>query len=119
MFAYLFGSTARGLDRPDSDIDIAVYLDPELSHETLEISLNLSQQLSTALGLRPVEVTTLNDAPLPLRGRAVSERQTIYSRDEPLRVRFESETMRQFLDFQFHAKAMDEQFLRDTAEGRR
>jgi predicted nucleotidyltransferase len=27
-FAYLFGSAATGRDRPDSDIDVAVYLDP-------------------------------------------------------------------------------------------
>jgi len=66
-----------------------------------------------------VEVVVLNDAPLPLMGRAVKERTVIYSRDEPARVAFESLTIREFLDSEIHARPLDERFLRDIATGRR
>jgi hypothetical protein len=66
-----------------------------------------------------VEVLVLNGAPLPIRGRVVRQRVVIYSRDEPARVAFESRTLREFFDFQIHAAPMDEQMLRETADGRR
>lgn len=120
LFAYLFGSKAIGRERPDSDIDVAVYLEPGTpSDRYLSISLELVEDLTKASGLGFIEVTILNDAPLPLKGRVLSQRITIFSRDEPLRVRYESATSREFLDFQIHAKVMDEQFLRDIARGRR
>jgi len=119
VFAYLFGSVALGRQRPDSDIDIAVYMGPGTTADFLPISMKLADALSSSTGLGGIEVTVLNDAPLALLGRAISERVMIYSADEPFRVRFESQAMREFLDFQFHMRSMDEQFLKDIAEGRR
>lgn len=120
LFAYLFGSRALGHDRPNSDIDIAIYLEPETPHDRfLPLSLELVEEMYKASGLGSIEITVLNDAPLGLVGRAIRERITIYSREEPARVEFESTKFREFMDFEFHAKTMDEKFLRDTAEGRR
>lgn len=116
-FAYLFGSSARGTARPHSDVDVAVYLDSQ-PYDALGASLELVRRLSAA-GVDGSEVIVLNDAPLPLRGRAISEGKVVYSRDEPRRVRYESVTMRQFLDYKIHADALDVVFLRDIAEGRR
>ncbi len=120
LFAYLFGSAATGRDRPGSDVDVAVYLDPTVSRDGyLDISLDLAGRLSSASGVERIDVLVLNDAPLPIRGRAVRERMVLCSRDEPARVRFESLTLREFFDFEIHARPLDEKFLRDTAEGRR
>ncbi|HWB71136.1 MAG TPA: nucleotidyltransferase domain-containing protein [Egibacteraceae bacterium] len=119
-FLYLFGSAATGRARPDSDVDIAVYLDPSLPRERyLDVSLDLAHRLETATRLGPVDVLALNDAPLPLAGRVLRERVVVYSRDEPLRVRFESLKLREFLDFQIHAQPLDLALLRAMAEGRR
>ena len=120
VLAYLFGSVATGRAREGSDVDVAVVLEPSLPPERyLELSLELARRLSTASGVGGIEVVVLNDAPLPLRGRAVSERVVLLSRDEPFRVRFESRVLREFLDFQIHAAPMDLELLRATAEGRR
>ena len=120
VLAYLFGSVATGRAREGSDVDVAVVLEPSLPPERyLELSLELARRLSTASGVGGIEVVVLNDAPLPLRGRAVSERVVLFSRDEPFRVRFESRVLREFLDFQIHAAPMDLELLRATAEGRR
>jgi len=49
----LFGSAARGEDRPDSDVDLAVELDPD-AHLGLRF-FALERQLSDLLG-RPVDL---------------------------------------------------------------
>lgn len=121
LFAYLFGSEATGRTHPRSDVDVAVYLDETAAPERyLDLSLRLAGGLESASGVGNVEaLLILNEAPLPLRGRVVGEGIVIYSRDEPARVRYESLTMRMFLDFEIHAGPLDEKVLRDMAEGRR
>ena len=56
-FALLFGSTARGDDREDSDVDLLVVLDDP----SLDRQLDLEWRLRTALG-RAVDVVTLEAA---------------------------------------------------------
>jgi len=117
-FAYLFGSRAVGRERPESDADVAVYL-VRRRGDSGEAALELSRRLSKASGVPNVEVLVLNDAPLPIRGRIVRDRVTLYSRDEPARVRYESATLREFFNYLIHAGPLDERFLRDIAAGRR
>jgi predicted nucleotidyltransferase len=119
LFVYVFGSVARGTARAGSDVDGAVFVDPAEPRDAADHSLALARRLSDASGVARVEVVILNDAPLPLRGRVVKERVVIYSRNEPVRVEFESLTLWEFFDFQIHARPLDERFLRDTAAGRR
>ena len=118
--AYLFGSVATGRARGGSDVDVAVVLEPSLPAERyVELSLELARRLSAASGVGGIEVVVLNDAPLPLLGRAVRERVVLFSRDEPFRVRFEGKVLKEFFDFQIHAAPMDRELLRAMAEGRR
>jgi len=119
-FAYLFGSVAEGRAGPASDVDVAVYLEPDVpSERDLDLSLELAGTLSEASGVGGIEVLVLNEAPLPIKGRVVRQRIVLFSRDEPARVAFESRTLREFFDFQIHAVPMDERMLREIAEGRR
>lgn len=119
VFAYLFGSVALGRARPGSDVDVAVYADPASGGDPVRLSLDLAGRLESAARVGPVEVVVLNGAPLPVRGRAVRERVLLYSRDEPTRIEYESLTLRELFDFDIHARAQDQKFLRDHAEGRR
>lgn len=52
---WVFGSVARGDDRPDSDLDLLVELEPEAS--VVDI-LGLDEDLSALLGCRVDIVTT-------------------------------------------------------------
>ncbi|HXF71372.1 MAG TPA: nucleotidyltransferase domain-containing protein [Actinomycetota bacterium] len=118
VFAYLFGSRATGRARPDSDVDVAVYLD-RAPADPLAEALALAGRLEEASGVGGIEVVVMNDAPLPLVGRILRERIVLYCRDEPARVAFESRAFREFLDFDLHARELDRELLRRHAEGRR
>lgn len=116
VFAYLFGSQATGQAHPRSDVDVAVMLEEGMpENEHLETGLRLARRLAEASGLGRIEVVILNDAPLPLVGRAISTRKVIYSMDEPARVEFESRRYREFLDFQIHAEPLARALLRRAA----
>ena len=120
LFAYLFGSVATGRVHPDSDVDVAVVVEPSVPDDRyLELSLELARRLASASGVGGIEVVVLNGAPLTLRGRAIQAGVVLFSRDEPFRVRFESKVLREFLDFRIHAEPMDREMLRAIAEGRR
>lgn len=120
LFAYLFGSVATGRARADSDVDVAVYLDPATPpEEYLNLSLRLAAALSDASDVGRIEVLVLNDAPLDIQGHAVTERTILYSRDEPTRIEYESLTLRQYWDWRIHADALDRELIRKIAEGSR
>lgn len=120
LVAYLFGSQATGRARPDSDIDVAVLLEENADPESfLDLRLRLASAFERTADVGPVEVVILNEAPLRLQGRVLSEGVLLYSLDEPLRVRYESLTRRQYFDFEEKAAALDRELLRAHAEGRR
>ena len=93
-FAYLFGSPVSGRPRPDSDVDIAIWLNPDTPRDhRRELSLQLADVMERASGEGPIEaLLVLNDAPLVLAGRVLSDCVVIYSADESARVRYEMRT---------------------------
>jgi predicted nucleotidyltransferase len=99
-FAYLFGSRAGGKPqpRPDSDVDVAVWLDTPPSRLTDE-AIRLSGEMSRELGLT-VDVVDLNRAPILLRDQVFRKGRLVFERDRPQRVRFESRTLVEGIDFE-------------------
>lgn len=69
MAAYVYGSTARGDDRADSDMDIAILLPPG---RHLTDPLTLAAKLHDATG-RPVDITDLRHAGDVLRMQVLRE----------------------------------------------
>lgn len=85
---YVFGSVARGTDRADSDIDVAVlYL--ETPPQTLAgRPFALEAELSENLG-RPVQIIVLNDAPADLVHRVLRDGKLLLEKDASCRIAFE------------------------------
>lgn len=101
LVAYLHGSF---LETMYEDVDVAIlFSDPPKGGDLLRRSLRLSEELTRLLepGLE-VDVQALNEAPLPFRFEALRKGRRLVTRDEQARVQHETETIRDFHDFQHH-----------------
>jgi len=56
---FIFGSRARGKERPDSDLDLFIDYDPAARIPNMFRLMRLEEEISAALGI-PVTITTRN-----------------------------------------------------------
>jgi predicted nucleotidyltransferase len=100
LFAYLYGSYASGFVHPFSDIDIAIYVEDHALQNSLKIELSMSLQIDRKLNCRAKsEVRIINNLPLTVKGKIVTEGIRIYSADEIRRVNFETFVLSAYFDF--------------------
>jgi predicted nucleotidyltransferase len=79
LAAVLYGSCARGEQRPGSDIDVAVEFDESLSStERTRARLALIERLGTALGTDDVDVTPLSKASAELKREILEDGICLY-----------------------------------------
>jgi predicted nucleotidyltransferase len=97
IVARLFGSQARGQAGPLSDVDIAVWLTPDVA-DRHAFQLELIAAASEALATNAVEVVVLNDASPLLRHRALRDGELLVERDPVSRVRLDAATIVEYLD---------------------
>ena len=80
--AYLFGSRARGAGQAHSDIDIAVFVDPEQAESgPFGYRSRLTTALMSGLGTNSIDVVILNHAPPLLYHRVLRDGLRLLSRD--------------------------------------
>jgi uncharacterized protein len=114
-FALLFGSHAKGRPHPKSDLDLGVYLAPELlARQRFDLRLRLVGQLGD---LGEPDVVVLNDAPALLGHQALLGRQVLV-RDREEYVRYFVRTLRDADDERhlqsFFRKAREERLRQGT-----
>ncbi len=76
LHAGVFGSVARGEDGPDSDVDVAVELDPARPIGLFQF-VAIERAISTFVG-RPVDLIELHDMSRP-RFRDAVEKDRVYA----------------------------------------
>ncbi|HWN74033.1 MAG TPA: nucleotidyltransferase domain-containing protein [Solirubrobacterales bacterium] len=97
--AMLIGSQARGEAGPLSDVDIAVWHEPELDrNQRWDLQLSLMGVAQDALGTNEVDIVMLNDAPPLLQHRAIRDAVRLVERDHAQRVRLETRALLVYLD---------------------
>lgn len=113
--AYLFGSASRGENGPLSDVDVGVLV----AGASLGLRARgaLREDLARAVG-RSVDVVPLDEVPPELAVRAVWEGRLLLSRDEPRRVRWETDTLRRYWDTAPLRRTIEQGRLRELGEGR-
>lgn len=118
-FAYLFGSRARGNARPDSDVDIAIYVNDSVDPDRrFDMALRLPSAIEPVTP-RQVDMVVLNDMPLALRGRVAVGGVLIYSADDSARLGYESLTFREFCDYSIFVAPLVRKYFKDVAAGAR
>lgn len=101
LFAYLFGSYAKGTQDKKSDIDVAIYLKDQ---NLLEIDplypSRLAIKIERALAeKRTVDVRVLNDSTLRFKSQVLRYGKLLHSRDEKKRIEFETSSLAHYYDF--------------------
>ena len=86
---YLFGSHARGTDKPQSDVDICVITRGD-EHDAAEIGSAYSKDIDLAL---------LKDLPLPMKFRVFREGRELFVSDSKQLARIKSGIIKEYLDY--------------------
>jgi hypothetical protein len=111
VFASLFGGAATGRIEPLSDVDVAVYLVEGV--DAVEGKLEAMGAVTAHLRTDEVDVVVLNEAPTALTGRILQTRRVILDREPFRRHRFESQALREFLDFRiFEHRILAQRYAR-------
>ena len=96
---YLFGSTARGTAKANSDIDVAVLFDTPQPPSLDAPRFVIEGELERALG-RTVDLIVLNDAPADLRIRVLRHGVLLLDRNPAARIAFEVQTRNEAFDLE-------------------
>lgn len=98
--AYLFGSVARGTERPDSDVDVGIVYRASCPRSVREdLAGELVRALSHATGRECIDVVDLAVQGPLFCHRVLSEGRLLYEADRGARLDFESETIVRAIDF--------------------
>jgi hypothetical protein len=118
-FGYVFGSYGIGKEKPLSDVDIAVFLRDDISHDRyFDFRLALIGDLAHILHTDEVDLVILNQASLLLAYQAVSSRTVLYERDPRVRIRFETRVLDKYFDAEPIRRVQQEYFKRHIQEGK-
>lgn len=95
---YLFGSYGTEYEHAASDLDIGVVFSKgiDLKRE-LEIEANLSMKLE----IENIDFVNLNNAPVALQFKALSEGMLVYEKDFILNSDFIEKVLREYRDYSF------------------
>ena len=114
-FAYLFGSRARGEARPDSDVDVAIYV--SAGDRVGSLWLETMGDLERTLGPLQVDCILLNDSPPGLRFSVVRDGRVLLDRNPDARRAFEVSTRREYWDWEPRRRIHDEALLQRLRDG--
>jgi hypothetical protein len=100
LFAYLYGSYAKGCSHLFSDLDVGIYVDSLDRRSCLKLELSVALRIDEKLDHTvQSEVRVLNHLPLVVKGKILADGEIIFSRDETKRIDFETQVRGAYFDF--------------------
>ncbi|HEY3347583.1 MAG TPA: nucleotidyltransferase domain-containing protein [Nitrospirota bacterium] len=114
LFAYLFGSFAKGTQNKLSDVDVAVYLDESAVPRKgfFDYKIKAMSSLPDVVRVKEVDLVILNEAPPLLSHQVMRDGVVICSRDERLRSIFAVSSFNFYQDYLYlkepHFQALKE-----------
>lgn len=117
--AMLIGSQARGEAGPLSDVDLAVWHEPDLDRDQRwDLQISLLDAACRALKTNEVDLVMLNEAPPLMQHRAIRDAVSLVERDRAQRVRFETRALLDYFDTAPLRLALKEGLKKRIKEGR-
>lgn len=118
LLGYLYGSYAREEAHRFSDIDIGIYLEKVTPKKALDIELSLGLEFDDIVGRGSnVDVRSINNMPLIMKGNIVSEGILLYSRNDPFRVEFETNVRKFYFDFKPYINRYQRAYIANASKG--
>jgi predicted nucleotidyltransferase len=103
--AYLFGSTAKGINSSESDIDIAVLLRNRDKKSGAALKFHLYADLCRQLKRNDIDLVLLNlSGNLILNDEIVRHGQILYTNDDTAREEFELKVLHRCIDFKLQRR---------------
>jgi uncharacterized protein len=100
LFAYLFGSHARGVEVESGDIDIAVFLNEPAVDFVFDVKIDLYLDLTRALKRNDIDLVMMNRCKnLMLLYGIISDGYVIFDGDPATRIDYEQRLLHQAIDF--------------------
>lgn len=101
LFAYLFGSYAKGTQDKNSDIDIAIYLkDTGILEKDPLYPSRLAIKIERAMAeKKTIDMRILNDSTLRFKSQVLRYGKLLHSTDEKKRIEFETSSLACYYDF--------------------
>ncbi|MBD3408055.1 MAG: hypothetical protein GF411_18185 [Candidatus Lokiarchaeota archaeon] len=98
LFAYIFGSYARGEQHPRSDLDIGVYLKEPVDNMSM-VLMNLIYEISKIVDGIEIDVRILNKVSLEFLFKVITDGRLLFSIDDVKQIQFEKRIFFGYLDF--------------------
>ncbi len=115
-YALVFGSAARGMLRPDSDVDVAIELRSGAPRDVHTLGA-LAARVESAVQ-RGVDLVLLDEAQPPLAYRIFRDGQIIVEHDHAALARRKARAILEYLDFKPVEDRCADGVLRAAARGR-
>lgn len=115
-YALVFGSTGRGRQRPDSDVDVAIELRPGARRDPRALG-QLVARLESAGGA-PVDLVLLEEASPGLAYRAFRDGRIVVEHDHAALVARKARVILEYLDFRPIEERCAAGVLRAATRGR-
>ena len=96
---YSYGSVARGTQRLDSDVDIALLLESDPPDTLESLRLDLAARIEERTG-RAVQIVILNRAPCDLAHRVRRDGVIVIDRDRRRRMAWEVKSRNEYFDME-------------------
>lgn len=101
LAAYLFGSRARGEERDDSDVDLAlVFPENDRRYNDLSFIMTLTDLFEKVVPGQRLDLVFLQKSGLQLQYSVLKEGKLLFCADDEARTDYEDRVMRDYLDFE-------------------
>lgn len=114
-FAYLFGSMAKGIERKNSDIDIAIKFKKGYSAiEDIVIRGHMIEEAKNYFD-RDVDIVSLENSNITLKYEIV--KNSIVIKNSMNRATFESLVLREYFDFKYYSDIYNQKIIESIKNG--